>query len=110
MASFFFRAAEDMGLMRRLILAASLLQLAQLGCGNSAPGAVSKPTACTFGGSDLATLFVTTTREGLAADAEPLAGSLFAVRPGVTGQPARTFRRAFGPASPRVANVTGPTA
>jgi len=54
---------------------------------------VSKPTACTFGGDDLGTLFVTTTREGLPEDAEPLAGALFAVQPGVRGLPARTFRR-----------------
>ncbi|MGC3994585.1 MAG: SMP-30/gluconolactonase/LRE family protein [Propionicimonas sp.] len=54
------------------------------------PGA-SKVTACTFGGSDLGTLYVTTSRENLPEDAEPDAGSLFAVRPGVTGLPAQGF-------------------
>jgi L-arabinonolactonase len=49
---------------------------------------VSKPTCCAFGGSDLATLFITTSRLG-SSDAdlarEPKSGSLFALRPGVTG-------------------------
>ena len=48
-------------------------------------------TACTFGGTDLGELFVTTSREGLGADDDPLAGSLFRVRPGVLGLPAREF-------------------
>ncbi len=47
-----------------------------------------KPTCCAFGGPDLDTLFITTSRlmsapEDLAAD--PHAGGLFAVRPGVRG-------------------------
>lgn len=42
-------------------------------------------TACTFGGPDLRTLFVTTSREHLADDDDPRAGSLFALDPGVTG-------------------------
>jgi L-arabinonolactonase len=47
-----------------------------------------KPTCCAFGGSDLATLFITTSRlastpEQLAAD--PSAGALFSFRPGVRG-------------------------
>ena len=49
-------------------------------------------TACTFGGDDLGTLFITTSREGMADDGEDqLAWSLFAVRPGVTGLPVREF-------------------
>jgi sugar lactone lactonase YvrE len=48
-------------------------------------------TACTFGGDDLGTLFVTTTREGLAPGDDPLAGSLFSTRPGVTGRPVREY-------------------
>jgi sugar lactone lactonase YvrE len=43
---------------------------------------VSKPTACAFVDRDL---FITTTREGLPPDAEPQAGAVFHVRPGVRG-------------------------
>jgi sugar lactone lactonase YvrE len=52
---------------------------------------VSRVTACTFGGTDLADLFVTTSREGLAADEEPAAGAVFRVKPGVLGLPALSF-------------------
>lgn len=48
-------------------------------------------TACAFGGSDLADLFITTSREGLSADEEPLAGSLFTAHPGVRGRRVREF-------------------
>lgn len=55
---------------------------------------VSQPTCCAFGGPDLATLYVTSAREGL-SEAElarqPLAGSLFAFRPGVRGLPLPAF-------------------
>lgn len=47
-------------------------------------------SSCAFGGEDLATLFITTSAEGL-ADPEPAAGALFAVTPGVTGLPTSTF-------------------
>jgi sugar lactone lactonase YvrE len=50
-----------------------------------------KPTACTFGGPGLSTLYVTTTQEDLPPGSDPLAGSLFAVEPGVAGLPARAF-------------------
>lgn len=55
---------------------------------------VSQVTMCAFGGSDLATLFITTAREGLdenALAAEPLAGALFAVDAGVAGLPEPHF-------------------
>jgi sugar lactone lactonase YvrE len=52
---------------------------------------VTQVTACTFGGADLDELFITTSREGLPASEEPVAGSLFRVRPGVTGLPVRRF-------------------
>lgn len=52
---------------------------------------VTKPTACTFGGADLRTLFITTSREDLTDDQEPLAGAVFACTPGVTGLPALPF-------------------
>jgi sugar lactone lactonase YvrE len=48
-------------------------------------------TACTFGGPQLDQLFITTSREGLDPDADPLAGSLFRVVPGVRGLPVREF-------------------
>ena len=48
-------------------------------------------TACTFGGSDLRTLFITTSREKVPDGEDPVAGSLLAVEPGVTGLPAREF-------------------
>ena len=52
---------------------------------------VTKVTACTFGGSRLDELFVTTSREDLDESAEPQAGSLFRVLPGVRGLPVREF-------------------
>jgi sugar lactone lactonase YvrE len=52
---------------------------------------VTKVTACTFGGSHLDQLFITTSREGVAASAEPQAGSLFRAVPGITGLPVREF-------------------
>jgi len=51
-----------------------------------------KVTACAFGGRDLDTLFITTSREDLAPDEEPAAGSLYAVAPGVRGLPPLPFR------------------
>lgn len=48
-------------------------------------------TACTFGGPDLATLFITTSREGLDEGDEPTAGSLYAADPGVRGLPPLMF-------------------
>lgn len=46
---------------------------------------VPKVTACTFGGPDGRTLYITTSREGLPAGAFPEAGALFSVRAGVRG-------------------------
>lgn len=49
---------------------------------------VSQPTSCAFGGSDLRTLYVTTARQKLSAEAlaaEPLAGALLALDVGVAG-------------------------
>lgn len=51
----------------------------------------SKVTACTFGDDDLGTLYITTSQEKVDVEADPLAGSLFRVRPGVVGRPVRTF-------------------
>jgi len=55
---------------------------------------VSKVTSCAFGGADLGDLYITSASSGL-SDAEqedqPLAGGLFAVRPGVRGREATPF-------------------
>jgi sugar lactone lactonase YvrE len=51
----------------------------------------AKVTACTFGGEALDTLFITTSRERLGPDEDPLAGSLFAAHVGVTGLPVHEF-------------------
>ncbi len=55
---------------------------------------VSQPTSCAFGGPELDELYITSARDGLAPDArlaEPLAGSLFRVRPGIRGVPPSAF-------------------
>jgi L-arabinonolactonase len=49
---------------------------------------VGQPSSCAFGGEDLATLYITTARDGLAPEdleQQPLAGSVFALEPGVRG-------------------------
>ena len=48
-------------------------------------------TACTFGGPGLDRLYITTSRENLEPEDDPLAGSLFTAVPGVTGLPVRTY-------------------
>ena len=59
------------------------------------PLPVAQVTACTFGGPELDRLYITTSREGLDADAlaaQPLAGALFCVDvPGVRGLPVLEF-------------------
>jgi sugar lactone lactonase YvrE len=55
---------------------------------------VQQVTKCAFGGPDLTDLYITTARAGLDAaqlEAQPLAGSVFRVRPGVSGRPASRF-------------------
>lgn len=55
----------------------------------------SQVTCCAFGGPDFDILYITSAATGLTTqqlESEPLAGSLFAVKPGVTGVPANTFR------------------
>jgi sugar lactone lactonase YvrE len=51
----------------------------------------AKVTACTFGGPALDQLFITTSREGLPPDQDPIAGSLFRADVGVAGLPVREF-------------------
>lgn len=48
-------------------------------------------SACTFGGDDLGTLYITTSRQGLDDEDDPQAGSLFSVRPGTFGLPVVPF-------------------
>ena len=58
------------------------------------PLPVTYPTSLCFGGDDLATLFLTTSRHHLAEDAdEPLAGAVLALRAGRTRRPCATVRR-----------------
>lgn len=55
---------------------------------------VSNPTCLCFGGGDLSTLYITSAWFGLdeaGRDAEPHAGSVFAIRPGVRGIPEYRF-------------------
>jgi sugar lactone lactonase YvrE len=52
---------------------------------------VSNPTSLCFGGPELATLYVTTARDGADPAAEPLAGGLLAFEPGVRGIAERRF-------------------
>jgi sugar lactone lactonase YvrE len=54
----------------------------------------SNPTCCCFGGKDLDTLFVSTARQRMTPEQlarEPLAGNVFACRPGVQGLPEARF-------------------
>ena len=53
---------------------------------------VKKPAMCAFGGAGLDTLFVTSIRpEGVDLSEQPLAGGVFALRPGVCGLPEPAF-------------------
>jgi sugar lactone lactonase YvrE len=55
---------------------------------------VSRPTSCSFGGEKLDRLYITTARQGLDAaqlEAEPSAGALLAIEPGVRGLPEPAF-------------------
>jgi sugar lactone lactonase YvrE len=55
---------------------------------------VAQPTSCAFGGPDLSTLYITSARDELSEaelDDQPLAGSLFSLRPGVKGAPVALF-------------------
>ena len=52
---------------------------------------VSNVTACTFGGPDLRTLFITTSRQGLDPDDQPDAGAVFRFDAGVSGAPQHAY-------------------
>lgn len=53
---------------------------------------VKKPAMCAFGGADMSTLFVTSIRPGGDLSDQPLAGGVFALRPGVQGLPEPLFK------------------
>lgn len=53
---------------------------------------VKKPTMCAFGGPKLDTLFVTSIRPGGDISDQPLAGGVFALRPGVKGLEEPAFK------------------
>jgi sugar lactone lactonase YvrE len=53
--------------------------------------AARQVTACTFGGPRLDELYITTSRENLDPNDDPLAGSLFRATVGVTGRPVHEF-------------------
>ena len=55
---------------------------------------VARPTSCVFGGEDLRTLYITSASTRLSEDelaAQPLAGAIFKVKPGVIGTPTIEF-------------------
>jgi sugar lactone lactonase YvrE len=55
---------------------------------------VTNPTSVAFGGRDLRDLYVTSARHRLTFEqlaAEPLAGSLLRLRPGVAGRPTTPY-------------------
>jgi sugar lactone lactonase YvrE len=81
-------ARWDGGCVARLTPAGKLDRTVGLPC--------RRVTSCCFGGPRLDILYVTTARIGLddgALAAQPLAGGLFAVDPGVSGVPVARFRR-----------------
>jgi sugar lactone lactonase YvrE len=56
---------------------------------------VSQPTCVAFGGADMGTLFITTAKYRMPEEKlkrEPLAGALFAFRPGISGPPDARFK------------------
>ena len=68
---------NDAGLVHRFTPAGKL--------DRSLPVPVKKPAMCAFGGADLDTLFVTSIRPAGDLSDQPLAGGVFALRPGVRG-------------------------
>jgi sugar lactone lactonase YvrE len=63
----------------------------------SLPVPAMKPAMCAFGGSGLDTLFVTSIRPaGIDLSDQPLAGGVFALRPGVRGLQEPSFRPSPG--------------
>ena len=76
-------ALANAGVVRRYTAAGRLDEVVEL--------PATKVTACTFGGSRLDRLYITTSREGLEPGREPLAGALFMAATGGIGLPVREF-------------------
>ena len=76
-------AIWDGGEVRRYAPDGTLDAVVPLPCG--------RVTACAFGGDDLATLFITTSRLELPDGVDPSGGALFRCEPGVRGQPVLEF-------------------
>lgn len=99
-------AVDDEGLLWVAIWGGGAVRRYDPSPGRTGPGAeprpvaevrlpVSQPTSCCFGGPDLATLFITSARDGLSDTdlaAQPDAGRLFACRPWVGGPAGQPFR------------------
>jgi sugar lactone lactonase YvrE len=80
--------ANDAGLIHRFTPAGRL--------DRSLAVPVKKPAMCAFGGAQLDTLFVTSIRPGgVDLSDQPLAGGVFALRPGVCGLPEPCFSPTF---------------
>jgi len=75
----------------------------KLDCSLAVP--VKKPAMCAFGGAGLDTLFVTSIRpDGMDLADQPLAGGVFALRPGVCGLPEPHFSFSRVPVSISISN------
>ena len=64
------------------------------GTRDAIPLPVQRPTSCAFGGPALDTLYITSASLGLTTEqqaAQPLAGAVFEIKPGVAGVPAQEF-------------------
>ena len=72
------------GAVRRYDASGALTEVVEV------PG-VTNTSACAFGGDDLRTLYITTSRQGIPDGEQPSAGAVFAVMPGVAGRPLPTF-------------------
>lgn len=80
----YWTCANDAGLLLRFTPAGLLERSIAL--------PIKKPSMCAFGGDDFATLFVTSIRpQGVDLSEQPLAGAVFALRPGVKGLPEPEF-------------------
>jgi sugar lactone lactonase YvrE len=79
-------AMWDGAAVRRYRPTGELLEVVDIPC--------SRVTSVAFGGPDLSTLYITSARHELSAEQlarEPLAGAIFALDPGVRGQPMTPF-------------------
>ena len=80
----YWLCGNDAGLIHRFTPAGKLDQ--------SLVVPVKKPTMCAFGGPNLDTLYVTSIRPGGDISDQPLAGGVFALRPGVKGLEEPAFK------------------